>query len=273
MTNLKSLFIIFALLYLGIVKCEISTKKLFNDNWFFIRLGTNDTINESFLINAVTIPKNWEKVTLPHTPRIEPLIVNDQWQGNCYYAKTFSISKYENRKHFIKFESAMNVADVWVNGKHLKTHLGGYLPFTVDFSDIVRFDKPNFIVVKLDNKDNSTTGPKPLKKLDFNMYGGIYRDTASYVSQISVNGIKLEVYPNPFTTNLNITLNLTKSSTVSIELFDELGHLITKTDKNFMFEGVHNINITPNNILSGNCYLLIRANETVLVKKLVSIKK
>ena len=173
MSNLRSLLIIISLFYFYIAKSETVSKSLFNDDWYFIRLDSN-RIDESSLISNGIIPTNWDKVKLPHTPRIEPLIVNNQWQGNCYYAKIFSIAKLGNKKYFIKFESAMNVADVWVNGKHFETHLGGYLPFTVDITSIARYDKPNFIVVKLNNEDNPTTGPKPLKKLDFNMYGGIY---------------------------------------------------------------------------------------------------
>jgi beta-galactosidase len=71
----------------------------------------------------------------------------------------------------------MNVADVWVNGAHLCSHAGGYLPFTVDLTGKVHCDgKENRVLVRLDNRDNKVTGPKPLAILDFNTYGGIYRN-------------------------------------------------------------------------------------------------
>lgn len=31
--------------------------------------------------------KQWEQITLPHTPFVEPLTVLHQWQGICYYKK------------------------------------------------------------------------------------------------------------------------------------------------------------------------------------------
>ncbi len=102
---------------------------------------------------------------------------------------------------------------------------------------------------------------------------GIYKDSASYVSQISINGVSLEVYPNPFISNINVKLNLTKPSDVSYELFDNLGHSILKTNNTFMLEGEHLFNISPKQIISGNCFLMIKVNETILVKKLISIKK
>lgn len=70
----------------------------------------------------------------------------------------------------------MNIADVWLNGKHLSTHVRGFLPFCVNISDDVKYCTSNVLVVRLNNEDNKITGPKPLKQLDFNMYGGLYRD-------------------------------------------------------------------------------------------------
>ena len=55
------------------------------------------------------------------------------------------------------------------------THLGGYLPFTIALTERLRFGAENRIEIKLDNRDNRITGPKPLKDLDFNTYGGLYR--------------------------------------------------------------------------------------------------
>ena len=70
----------------------------------------------------------------------------------------------------------MNVAEVWVNGNKLAKHYGGYLPFVVDLTEVAKFDQPNTVLVKLNNEDNPITGPKPLEKLDFNTYGGLYRN-------------------------------------------------------------------------------------------------
>jgi beta-galactosidase len=50
------------------------------------------------------------------------------------------------------------------------------LPFIVDVTSVIKLDKDNMIIVRLDNRDNPITGPKPLSKLDFNTYGGVYRN-------------------------------------------------------------------------------------------------
>lgn len=154
---------------------EIGQTTNFNADWQFkIDEKANiDTVTDS--INADFV--EWENVNLPHTPKIEPLIVNDQWQGNSWYKKEFNLTEHQkNKTWFLKFEAAMNVAEVWINGQKLITHQGGYLPFVVDFTDVAQFDEPNTVLVKLNNQDNPTTGPKPLEKLDFNTYGGLYRN-------------------------------------------------------------------------------------------------
>ena len=146
--------------------------KLFNDGWEFYLSADSSSI---FPINNRDV--QWQKVTLPHTPVIEPLVVTNQWQGICWYRKNFFLPEnMKDKRLYLKFDGAMNVAEVWINGVKKITHEGGYLPFVIDFSAEAKIADTNQVIVRLDNRDNPITGPKPLKQLDFNMYGGIYRN-------------------------------------------------------------------------------------------------
>ena len=82
----------------------------------------------------------------------------------------------ENKQLIFHFEGAMNASEFWVNGKKVASHLGGYLPVVFDFTHLANVNGENEILVRLDNNDNTTTGPKPMENLDFNMFGGLYRD-------------------------------------------------------------------------------------------------
>ena len=147
---------------------------LFNDGWLFLLADDGDSTDYS---SASVDTRNWEHVSIPHTPRVEPLVVNDQWQGTCWYRKEFSLPhSWKEKRIFLRFEGAMNVADVWINGQHVARHQGGYLPFVIDLTACAAFNGDNVLTVKLDNRDNPVTGPKPLHLLDFNTYGGIYRN-------------------------------------------------------------------------------------------------
>lgn len=119
----------------------------------------------------------WESVSLPHTPVIEPLVVRQQWQGICYYRRQLQINAKDTAKRiWIEFEGAMHLADLWVNGRHVAQHVGGYTPFVTDITEWLRLGN-NQIMVRLDNRNNPLIPPgKPLENLDFNYYGGLYRD-------------------------------------------------------------------------------------------------
>ena len=121
----------------------------------------------------------WEPVILPHTVRIEPCDVNGclNYQGICWYRRTLRLRPdWNGRVLYLHFQGAMQVADVWLNGNHLTTHYGGYIPFTVDISKAVRTDGENHLLVRLDNSDNPEVPPgKPQNQLDFTYFGGLYR--------------------------------------------------------------------------------------------------
>ena len=65
------------------------------------------------------------------------------------------------------------MTDVYVNGKYIGQHRGGYSTFRFDITDAVKFGKKNVIAVKVDNTTFTDVYPQ---KADFTFYGGIYRD-------------------------------------------------------------------------------------------------
>ncbi len=140
---------------------QTRTKINFGSDWEFKREETNTS---------------WKKITIPHTARIENLVVVKQFQGTCWYQKKFTVTHSKNKKVFLYFEGVMQEADVWINDQKVTNHKGGYLPFTVDVTPFLK-SKGNIIKVKVNNEDNPEFLPgKPLKDLDFNYYGGIYRN-------------------------------------------------------------------------------------------------
>lgn len=148
---------------------DIPENENFNEGWLFSKNA--DTLMQP-AANAT-----WENATLPHTANVESMVVSNQWQGICFYKKEFTLNNsHSNKELSLQFDAAMNVADVWVNGIHTTHHLGGYLPFVINLNGLVKFDSVNTVLVRLDNRDNPVTGPKPLNILDFNMYGGLYRN-------------------------------------------------------------------------------------------------
>lgn len=183
-------------------------KRSLNNGWDFIQLtnerGTWEIKNQgsdwstqfnvehvSEEAHALTIPadtltgefeqlknRHWERVNLPHTANIEELTITHPWQGICYYRRELKINPSDvDQQLWIEFEGAMQLTDVWINGKHVMQHAGGYTPFVIDATGILKAGQSNEILVRLDNRDNKLIPPgKPLSSLDFCYHSGIYRD-------------------------------------------------------------------------------------------------
>ena len=155
----------------------------FDQGWLFFRPGADSDPHRVLSSSDDKLPTlteaEWEQVALPHTVRLEPRDVSGSlnYQGICWYKKRFPIrSEWKNRVLYLKFQAAMQVADLWLNGVHLTTHYGGYTPFTVDISKAVLFGQDNVLAVRLDNSDHPEVPPgKPQKSLDFVYFGGLYR--------------------------------------------------------------------------------------------------
>jgi beta-galactosidase len=152
------------------------TKVKLVQDWMFLRLQDPNGPKDSQAAPGLD-DSSWETVALPHTPRIEPLIANHMWQDICWYRKHLDADpKWLNRKVSLDFDAAMSVADVWVNGEHVTTHYGGYLPFSIDLTGHLH-PGDNVIALRLDNRNNREVPPgKPLRDLDFCWYGGLYRN-------------------------------------------------------------------------------------------------
>lgn len=101
---------------------------------------------------------------------------------------------------------------------------------------------------------------------------GIYADSVNYVPFVN-NGINLIVYPNPFTSNINVSISLDNAEYVGFDLFDAIGRKIQSIENKEMLAGKHEIKITPNTKINSSCYLMVRIGDNVVVKKLISNQK
>ena len=72
----------------------------------------------------------------------------------------------------------MGKQQVYVNGRLVKEHFGGYLPITIDLSkEGVKAGDKCLIAVRADNSDDKNYPPgKKQTQLDFAYHGGMYRD-------------------------------------------------------------------------------------------------
>ena len=140
-----------------------------------------------------TMPENWYWVTLPHTwNAIDGQDGgNDLYRGTCYYAKEIVKADLPVAdKYYLEFCGANSSADVYVDGKSIAHHDGGYSTWRVDVTKELK--EKSLLVVAVDNSPNDSVYPQ---MADFTFYGGLYRD----VNLIAVSDahFDLEYYGGP----------------------------------------------------------------------------
>lgn len=124
--------------------------------------------------------KDWTVVSLPDGIEYLPTEASGciNYQGEVWYRKHFMPdAALKGKKLFLHFEAIMGKSKVFVNGKLLTEHFGGYLPVIVDVTDVLDWNGDNVIAVWADNSDDPSYPPgKAQDVLDYTYFGGIYRD-------------------------------------------------------------------------------------------------
>ncbi len=120
------------------------------------------------------IPASWYWVNLPHSwNNIDGQDGgNDYYRGTCHYAKKFDKADLpEAAQYYLELQGANASADVYLNGKKLASHDGGYSTWRVNITEAL--EASNMLVVSVENGINDRVYPQ---MADFTFYGGLYRD-------------------------------------------------------------------------------------------------
>ncbi|MEQ1553901.1 MAG: sugar-binding domain-containing protein, partial [Ferruginibacter sp.] len=95
------------------------------------------------------------------------------YEGTVWYKKSFNYLLKNNSRVFIYFGAVNYKAEVYLNGKKLGIHEGGFTPFNFEITNLL-IAKDNYLVVKVNN--NRNVDAVPTLNTDWWNYGGITRD-------------------------------------------------------------------------------------------------
>ena len=172
-----------------------------NEGWLFVK-NTSD-INSSDGVN----------VNLPHTWNNDDGYDggNDYFRGACLYKRVIKRSELPvSDLYYLEIKGANSSADVYVGGKHLFHHDGGYSTFRINITD--EMSEETEISVVVDNSPNETVYPQ---MADFTFYGGLYRDVNLIC--VSNSHLDLDYYGAP---GIKITPTVNgKNATVTVEAY------------------------------------------------------
>jgi beta-glucuronidase len=130
---------------------------------------------------ALMVPKDWNS-------QDDKLLY---YEGTIWYRRLFRYNmKDSGNKVFLHFSAANYETDVYLNGRKLGKHIGGFTPFNYEITQVLK-EGQNSLVVKVDNKRRRDG--VPTLNTDWWNYGGITREVsvievpATYISDYCIH--------------------------------------------------------------------------------------
>ena len=172
-----------------------------NKSWLFVKNTTDISLGEGVEIN---LPHTWNATDGQDGG-------NDYFRGSCLYKKTLALADLPKADlYYLEIRGANSSADVFVGGKKLAHHDGGYSTWRVNLTE--ELTEQTELAIVVDNSPNETVYPQ---MADFTFYGGLYRS----VNLVCVNKahFDLDYYGGP---GLKITPTVKgKDAEVEVEVY------------------------------------------------------
>jgi len=136
---------------------------------------------------------------------------SDYFRGSCCYARELTKAGLPVAdRYYLEINGANSSADVYLNGKHMAHHDGGYSTWRVDLTDAL--EDTNLLAIIVDNAPNNYCYPQ---MADFTFYGGLYRNVNLIC--VSDSHFDLDHFGTP---GIKITPTVTgKDARVEVETF------------------------------------------------------
>lgn len=142
-------------------------ERTFNEGWKFC------LTDDKFAADVSFDDSEWEKIHLPHSWNSDAYQRKDYYRGVGWYRKRFVLpQEWKGRRIIMKLDAACQTATIFLNGKEIGHHVGGYTACMFDLTEHLSYESMQVLAVKV---DNARLDVLPLSG-DFTFFGGIYRD-------------------------------------------------------------------------------------------------
>ncbi|WP_043319622.1 glycoside hydrolase family 2 TIM barrel-domain containing protein [Microbulbifer sp. HZ11] len=201
----------FYLLFSTAWASALQEQQLFNSDWEYLQ---DERLSPPPLNAAGAMD-----VTLPHTWNATDTVDAQPGyrRGAGWYSKRFRIADNlpNGTRHKLYFEGANQKARVYLNGRMIGEHIGGYLGFTVELTEHLQPDADNLVQVRVSNEYDRNLIPS--QKADFFIHGGLTRDV--WLQQLPAEHIQSVAITTPNVSHesaqTKVRITLEKSSAAS----------------------------------------------------------
>ena len=100
----------------------------------------------------------WDDANLPHSFSMPYFAADRFYVGYGWYRKHFDVpAAWSGKRINLEFDGVFQVAEIFVNGRRIGEHKGGYTGFTFDITDAVK-PGDNVVAVRVNNIWDAATG-------------------------------------------------------------------------------------------------------------------
>lgn len=199
-------------------------------------LNLNGTWNYAIKKSSALPREFLAQITVPFSPETElsgvcRVLKPDEY---IFYEKTFTLPEGFNKgRVFINFGAVDQIAEVYLNGKRVGGHIGGYTPFTIELTDAINETDENQLIVAVQDFSDTKYYSKGKQKLN---RGGIWYSPQSGIWQ----SVWLESTPVEYLESVKITPDYDNESvrfeyfgtdSVEVMIYDGGNLIADTTDK------------------------------------------
>ncbi len=196
--------------------------------------------------------KEKRKINVPFCPESKASAVEHKdFIKECEYTFTFNVKTFKNQRVILNFGAVYYKAIVFVNGKEVGEHLGGYTPFSFDITNFVN-EGENHLAVKVfsDLTANQPSGKQSRKQ---HSYGCFYTRTTGiwqpvWLEYLPENHLKyVKYFPNIENCSVDIEVGSVDEAKINIKVFYN-GKQVGEVDGYLKCKGVYTVNLSEKHL-------------------------
>jgi beta-galactosidase len=191
---------------------------------------------------------HWQAISIPHNWGWEDAQQGkDYYRGPGWYRRELNFGAPQpGKRYFLRFEAASLVADIYLNGKFLGEHLGGFGAFCFEVTKQLSDSGTNLLAVRVSNAWQPDIAPL---SGDFSVYGGLYRpvhlivtseENFTLTDHASPGGAWLQTSISKKQAALDVTVQISNGAkqkqplTLVASVFDAKGKLVVSSKESII---------------------------------------
>lgn len=238
----------------GIKNCTVSLADRQEKNWQFLGEKVEGVPSpyaekQDFDFSGLD-EKGWEPVVVPGSLTMQGWDIENNRE--YYYRTKITVPEnFAGKRLWLRFEGVYSSSRVWVNGRYVRSHIGGFTPFDCDLSDFSRERELTLVVgvADVEGKEEGNWNPKHEQLGDSSWASfyahhnlcGILRGVTLYaVDDCFLGRTHLQTVKEGEETELDLMAAVCVSSgetaenlSLHLELFDEEGKLQAEAQESF----------------------------------------